>query len=799
MLESTLPPRLLERARLVAGTEFSASGRFVLYWVHHALRAHENPALDTALVFASRLGLPLLVVQELLESDAYACDRFHTFQLQAAPEFHAELARRRIASVLHVERRTARGSLVRSLSSDAALVVTDDLPTPPIDLAVERLAESTHAPIIRIDTSCIVPMRLVGKAHDRAFAYRTATRRLLEARIDLPWEEQPDPEVSSGIPEMPVDPLDPAALVIGELLAECDIDHSIAPVPHTLGGSAAGYARWSEFKDERIRRYADDRNDALRDGVSRMSAYLHYGMVSPFRIAREASRIRGAGAEKYLDELLIWRELAHAFCFHRPDHESIGAIPAWAKDSLDRRVDDPRPMLIDDETLARGRSGDPLWDAAQLSLLIQGELHNNVRMTWGKAVLHWKPDAERALRSIIDLNHRYALDGRDPSSSGGLLWCLGQFDRPHSPPQPILGTVRSRPTRVHAQRLDTARYLAWTTRPLRDPMPSVAIIGAGIAGITAARTLSDHGFDVSVFDKGRGTGGRIATRRVDADLTFDHGAQYFTARHPTFRRAVEAWVEQGVVADWAGRIVRLDRGTATDCSPQRRFVGVPGMSALPGRLAIDLAIRRETRVARLERLGSDWELFDLEGGSLGRFDRLIIAVPGPQASELLADHPLARECGRTSMTPCWAVMVAFEERFDVAWDGAFVQDSSIAWAARDSSKPGRPSRIDRWVLHASPEWSTKHLESTQEQVALDLLESLEAACDRVLPRPAMQAAHRWRFSQGADASDRRTLFDSESGLVVCGDWLAQGRIEGAFLSGNAAAGHLLREVGIPRG
>ena len=140
------------------------------------------------------------------------------------------------------------------------------------------------------------------------------------------------------------------------------------------------------------------------------------------------------GAEKYLDELLIWRELAYAFCFYRNDHErtlsfaGLGDGNTWPSIEVDQR-----PALMSWETLARGRTGDVLWDAAQRSLLIQGELHNNVRMTWGKSILNWTPDAEAALATMIDLNHRYALDGRDPASYGGILWCLGQFDRPFPP------------------------------------------------------------------------------------------------------------------------------------------------------------------------------------------------------------------------------------------------------------------------------------------------------------------------------------------------------------------------------
>lgn len=794
-----LPPHLRERLRPAADRPPAATGEFVLYWMHNALRAHDNPALDVALVAAGRLGVPVFVYQGLSERYRFASDRHHAFILQGARDVHAELAARRIGSAFHLERPGHRGPHLRALAACAAVVVTEDLPVDPVAGWVRRLADTVAPPVWLVDTACVVPMALVGKAHDRAFAYRYATRPLLDKRLSFPWPEQPDPRDLFIPPGLPFEPVDLATADLAGLIETCDIDHTVGPVPHTAGGSRAGYARWEAFKAVRLRRYADDRNDALRDGVSRMSAYLHYGMVSPLRVAREAAAVRGPGAEKYLDELLVWRELAYAFCRYRPDRESLAAVPGWAVETLRRHEADPRPARHDWETLARGRTGDPLWDAAQRSLRVHGELHNNVRMTWGKALINWTPTAADALRLLIDLNHRYALDGRDPASYGGLLWCLGQFDRPHAPERPVFGTVRTRPTEEHAARLDPDRYLAKVSRPWRNPMPRVAVVGAGVSGLMAARTLSDHGFSATVFDKGRGPGGRVSTRRGDPGVSFDHGAQYFTARSPHFVRFVESWQEQGVVAEWGGRVVRLEAGAVADTSPRPRFVGLPGMSAVAAHVAADLKVRRETRIASVSHTSGAWELADDAGSRYGPFEFLVVALPAPQAAELLGSHPFASALGSVVMSPCWAVMVAFDRRLDVSWDGAFVQGSPLAWVCRNGSKPGRPAGPDCWVLHAGPEWSAAQLEETPAAIGPRLLDELAAAVG-VSPPPAVHlSAHRWRYSRGSDATDRRALFDPGTGLAVCGDWLAGGRVEGAFLAGAAAAGHVLRQVGIAAG
>ena len=229
------------------------------------------------------------------------------------------------------------------------------------------------------------------------------------------------------------------------------------------GGSTAGYHRWEQFKRHGLQNYARTRNDAavaFPAGVSRMSAYLHHGQVSPFRIAREAASAKAEGADKFLDEMLIWRELAHNFCFYHRLPGAIDALPAWAAKTLADHRRDLRQSVYTWEQMARATTGDPLWDAAQKSLLIHGELHNNLRMTWGKAILQWTRSPEEALQMMIDLNHRYALDGSDPNSYGGILWCLGLFDRPFQSEKPVIGTLRPRSTRSHAARLDLRKYTA---------------------------------------------------------------------------------------------------------------------------------------------------------------------------------------------------------------------------------------------------------------------------------------------------------------------------------------------------
>jgi predicted NAD/FAD-dependent oxidoreductase len=315
----------------------------------------------------------------------------------------------------------------------------------------------------------------------------------------------------------------------------------------------------------------------------------------------------------------------------------------------------------------------------------------------------------------------------------------------------------------------------------------IAVVGAGVTGLVCARELVSRGARVQVFDKGRSPGGRIATRRGEPGCSFDHGAQYFTARDPGFGRAIADWLDRGVVAEWPGRLVSLEGDTARATSPQPRYVGVPGMSAMAADLAAGLAVRAGTRITSATRGPAGWTLTDEARGTFGPYDALVVTLPAPQAAGLLGSHPFAAEAAAIRMSPCWAVMVAFESRLEVPWDGAFVHASALSWVARNSSKPGRDPAVDCWVLHGASDWSAANLEAAPEVAARDLMEAFAVAVGASLPARRQVVAHRWRYSQGADPADRRVLFDPEARLAVCGDWLAGGRVEGAFLAGVRAA------------
>ena len=329
---------------------------------------------------------------------------------------------------------------------------------------------------------------------------------------------------------------------------------------------------------------------------------------------------------------------------------------------------------------------------------------------------------------------------------------------------------------------------------------AVAVIGAGIAGLACARRLAGAGIPVRLFDKGRGIGGRIATRRTEAHR-FDHGAQYFTTRDERFQPLVEGWIAAGVVEPWTGPFVVLGDAAAAShhhtMGGDTRYIGVPGMSAIGRALATGLTVETGIRVTGLSRDTNRWRLTGTVGAAvelhdLGLFSRVVVAIPSPQATDLLlpAAPDLAARAASARMEGCWAVMAAYDRSLDLDFAGAFVNGTPLSWIAREATKPKR-SGTEAIVLHGAGDWSEAHLEDTPEEVIEVLLEAFAKAVGRPLPRPGTAVAHRWRHSRSLAPLGVPAVVERHLGLALCGDWVMGGRVEEAYLSGLAAADQLI--------
>ena len=434
------------------------SGEFILYWMRTAVRIDHNPALVTALELGKKYDKPVLVYHAVSERYPYASDRHHTFIIEGAIDVAKKMTDHGIPYVFHVERKGHRGPHLETLAKRAFAVVTEDMPIPFLQSWTEHIADRSDTTLYLVDTDCLVPMKLSRKAPTRAFQFRDRFKEEREHRL----HNTTFPKLTSLIvqrdwePNLPFDPVNLSTVSIPDLLKDCQIDHSIFPINHTIGGSDAAQERWRQFKSTGLKRYHKMRNDPLKKGVSKMSAYLHYGMISSFQLAKESIGF-GQGGAKYRDELLIWRELSHHWCSKVALPQHWMSLPKWARETLQNHEHDSRENVYPWHTLRWAQTKDELWNLCQYSLNIHGELHNNLRMTWGKQIIQWT-SPRKALQITIDLNNRFALDGRDPSSYGGILWCFGLFDRPFTPENEVWGTIRPRTTESHRQRLDIEKY-----------------------------------------------------------------------------------------------------------------------------------------------------------------------------------------------------------------------------------------------------------------------------------------------------------------------------------------------------
>lgn len=325
--------------------------------------------------------------------------------------------------------------------------------------------------------------------------------------------------------------------------------------------------------------------------------------------------------------------------------------------------------------------------------------------------------------------------------------------------------------------------------------PSVAIIGAGLAGLTCGTALQGLVERLVVFEKSVFPGGRISRFRA-GEFEFNHGAQYFTVTHPLFWNIVSAWQDEGIVRPWDGWIVELQKGQVinSDMSTQR-FVGVPRMQRIVENLARHCDLRTSVNIAEMEYQESGgWRLFNERGDYQGLFDIVIIATAANQVAELCPKVRLIRNAAEgVDMTACWSGMFAFDRKLNLPYDAAFVLDSPLSWISRyQSAEPGQD--VDCWVLHASPEWSMQYVASFRGRVMNALLDAFWEATDLPVHKPLSASVHCWKHALPINPIGEDSLFDESRALGACGDWCTAPRVEGAVLSGFSMADRVMKHV-----
>lgn len=475
------------RLRQINAAPVNPAGRYVLYWMTAARRTSHNHALERAAWWARSLGRPLLVLEALGAGYEYASDRLHAFIMQGMADNLAACRRAGVVCLSYVEPQAGHGQgLVETLAAQASVVVTDHYPSFFLPRLTAAAGRKIGVKLEAVDSCGLVPLGSTGEV----FASALAFRRFWQRRMAGWLAETPAADPLSGLSELGQARLpeeidrrwpaaDPEDLARPELLTgRLPIDHGVAPAPVTGGPGAAG-RRLADFAADGLRRYHTDAAHPDLEAVSGLSPYLHFGHLgahqvfwavaeregwTPERLGEKCTGKRagwwgmGPGAEAFLDQLVTWRELGFNFCDKRADQHSYDSLPDWARATLDRHTADTRAYIYGPELLARARTHDELWNAAQRQLTRTGVMHNYLRMLWGKLILTWSATPAEALSTMVELNDRYSLDGRDPNSYSGICWVLGRYDRPW-PEREVFGKVRSMTSASTRKKLKLTRYL----------------------------------------------------------------------------------------------------------------------------------------------------------------------------------------------------------------------------------------------------------------------------------------------------------------------------------------------------
>jgi deoxyribodipyrimidine photo-lyase len=466
----------------------NAKGGYVLYWMTAFRRPSWNFALDRAVEWAGELRKPVVVLEPLRCDYPWASDRLHAFVLEGMAENARELAEKSVLYYPYAERKKGEGKgLLEAISLDACVIIGDDFPCFFLPSMIQAAAGKVKVRMEKVDANGLIPLRLSEKVFFSAYHFRRFAQKHLPPLLNQQPRSRPfTGQKLPGLSTLPMHiaerwpPLSTDQLKDGKSFVKgLPIDHQVLPVGYR-GGTGPARSALKSFLEGKLSYYKTDRNHPDRAAESGLSPYLHFGHISSHEIVSSVlerqdwtpSSLKSEGkgqregwwglnenAEAFLDQIITWRELGSQYCHKRPDYHEYDSLPSWALKTLREHEGDLRPRVYTLKEFEEARTHDPVWNAAQRQLLVEGRIHNYLRMLWGKKILHWTPSPKGALRIMEWLNNRYALDGRDPNSYTGIFWVLGRHDRAWGPERPVFGKVRYMTSESAVRKLQMKEYL----------------------------------------------------------------------------------------------------------------------------------------------------------------------------------------------------------------------------------------------------------------------------------------------------------------------------------------------------
>ena len=425
--------------------------------MQRAQRIVDNPALDIAVEAGNLLGLPVVVYFQVIPNYPNANLRHYHFLQQGLRDVAEDAAERGVGFVV---RRTNESTLEGFLEEvEAALLVGDENPCREPERWRKVLAKRLRIPFWTVDADVVVPSRIFNRSFFLLHHFRPHLRAELPNYLVAPANAAPRHRFR------PPKNIASYSLDLDVTAGFKQLDRSVGPVDCFTGGTHAGMKRLNDFVNFELKDYETTRNHPELSGTSRLSPYLHFGNIGPITIALAVNKAVDEGkasvsaGEKYLDELIGWRELAVLFVLHEPNYDNWECAAPWARQTLVEHTADPRPHRYTLSQLERAETTDNLWNAAQRQMADTGWMHNYMRMYWAKKILEWAPDPARAFEWAVTLNDRYELDGRDPNGYAGIAWAIvGRHDRPWFN-KPVFGLVRPMSGAATAKKFDAEAYI----------------------------------------------------------------------------------------------------------------------------------------------------------------------------------------------------------------------------------------------------------------------------------------------------------------------------------------------------
>jgi deoxyribodipyrimidine photo-lyase len=425
---------------------------YLLYWMQASQREEYNHALEYAVEQANRLNKPLVVYFGLTENFPEANWRHYRFMLEGLRNTDRALAER---GILLVVRAGSPEKGAADLSRKADLVVVDRGYLDVQRAWRKKAAEAVDCALVQVESDVVVPVEEASVKEE----YSAAT---LRPRIKKHWPRYLTPLKRRSL-HIHSTGLSFDRLNLGDLdgiVARMRLNRKVTPVSGFCGGTDEANKHLKTFLNHRITLYDSMRNDPSRQVTSDLSPYLHFGQISPLKIALNCLSVQKRHAEGFLEELLVRRELSINFVYYNSGYSRYACLPAWAARTLEEHKNDPRPVLYTMEQLENAETNDPYWNAAQKEMVVRGKMHGYMRMYWGKKILEWSPSPEEGFYRALELNNRYELDGRDPNGFTGIAWCFGKHDRAWTE-RPVFGKVRYMNANGLKRKFDIEAYVKY--------------------------------------------------------------------------------------------------------------------------------------------------------------------------------------------------------------------------------------------------------------------------------------------------------------------------------------------------